>query len=344
MKGKIAIFIFLLIIVFSYCKISFAQINCDGKKLFTEEKCNGDEIDAAERELYRIVNEYRLQNNLPAVPISDSLSVLANRHLLDIVFNLKNLTHSWSNCPFDIKDSNTWNCVFDSPKRLKIKYKGKGFENLYRTTDSNVSPFLALEAWKKSPSHRGLILNSDNWKETKFNAIGIAIYGQYAAVWFGSAEETDNDFKNQKQLGLGITFDKAVDGLTEIISIRKASSTIDSEQWQGSSADNSVLLEVIGIQAEVSQATISIRIKLEKNARISLRNRGILNIFIKNIAADWKERETWLNTSIKKVQLNPKSSEIINIANKTFIVSVDSQNYLSITAKPFEKPVAKEIK
>src|SRR6185369_6468608 len=80
-----------------------AQVNCSGSTLFTEQKCVGDEISPAEKELFRIINEYRAQNNLPPVALSESLSFVANRHILDLTLNIKYLTHGWSNCPYDLK-------------------------------------------------------------------------------------------------------------------------------------------------------------------------------------------------------------------------------------------------
>ena len=310
--------------------------------IFSEKKCVGDDVNQAEKELYRIVNEYRAKNNLSIIPFSESLSIVANRHLLDLTLNIKSLTHGWSNCPYNIKDNDTWNCVFDAPKRLKVDYDGKGYENLYRTSSGNAIPFSALEAWKKSSMHNALILNLDSWKDTKFDAFGIAIIGQYAALWFGSSGNIKDAIKNSKTLGLGITFDKAVAGLTEIISIKKASSSLETEQWTGTSPDKTILLEVVGTEADVSQATISIKIKLEKNSQMSAKNRGVLSVFLNNLASEWKERETWANATMKKLQQNSKVPQTVIQGNKVITMTVDASNYLSITVKP--KPVAKEIK
>ena len=81
----------------------FAQTNCTGTTLFTEKKCVGDETSSPEKELFRIINEYRAQNNLPPIALSEPLSMVANRHLMDLNLNIKYLTHGWSNCPYDVK-------------------------------------------------------------------------------------------------------------------------------------------------------------------------------------------------------------------------------------------------
>lgn len=344
MSSKFALTVFFLVSLAAFGQTLFAQTKCQGEKIFNEKKCVGDEVNTQEKELYRIVNEYRAQNNLPAIPLSDSLSIVANRHLLDLILNIKTFTHGWSNCPYNIKDSNTWNCIFEAPKRLKVDYSGSGYENLYRNNGGNATPVLALEAWKKSAMHNALILNLDSWKNTKFNAFGIAINGQLAALWFGSAAEIKNNPNNANQPGLGVTFDKAVTGLTKIISIKKSSSSVESEQWSGSSKDKSVLLEVTGTEADVSRATIAIKIKLENKAQISAKNRGVLSVFLNNLASEWSERENWANAAIKNLQSNPNIPQTINQGNKTITMTIDAQNYLSITVKPYVKPVAKEIR
>ena len=55
----------LLTVLFSGVQCLLAQANCSGATLFTEQKCAGDEISATERELFRVINDYRAQNNLP---------------------------------------------------------------------------------------------------------------------------------------------------------------------------------------------------------------------------------------------------------------------------------------
>ncbi len=339
MFSKIAVTLFLLTV---FSQPFFAQIKCEGEKIFSEKKCLGDEVNQQETELFRIVNEYRKQNNLPPVALSDSLSIVANRHLLDIILNIKSLTHGWSNCPYDIKNAATWNCVFESPKRLKVDYPGIGFENLYRNNGGNAAPASALAAWKKSALHNSLILNLNIFKDTKYDAFGVALNGQYAALWFGSSAGNTDGLKQTETRGLGVTFENTVKGLTEVVAIKKESSTVSSEQWTGASPDKSVLLEVIGTEADVTQATIAIKIKLEKNYQINAKNRAVLSVFLTNLAGNWKDRETWANAAIKNLQSKPKQPQHIGQGDKLFTMTVDANNYLSITVKP--RPVAKEIK
>jgi len=320
----------------------FAQANCSGAGLFTEQKCAGDEVSQTEKELFRIINEYRAQNNLPPVALSEPLSFVANRHILDLTINVKYLTHGWSNCPYDIKNEKTWDCVFESPKRLKTNYQGQGFENLYRNLNGNASPQLALEAWKKSPMHNNLILNLDIWKNTKYDAFGVAVSGNYAAVWFGS--RGDQQINLGKEIkGLGVSFGKVVDGLTNILSIEKESSLADSEKWVGKSSDNSIKLEIFGKEKDISETTMSFSVRLDKKFQLTPQGRSALSQFLKNLAGNWTVREQWIDAALLKISKTPKSVQTVDVGNKTIQVKINAENYLTVLVKPNLKPQPKEL-
>ncbi len=47
----------------------------------------------------------------------------------------------------------------------------------------------ALEGWKSSPGHDRMIRNVYAWKRLQWKAMGVAIYGNYAVVWFGEEDD-----------------------------------------------------------------------------------------------------------------------------------------------------------
>ncbi len=329
-------------LIFICVQSLFAQTNCSGTMLFTEKKCVGDEINPTEKELFRIINEYRAQNKLPPVALSEPLSFVANRRLLDLTINVKYLTHGWSNCPYDIKNQSTWNCVFDSPRRLNAGYLGQGFENLYRNLGGGATPVLALEAWKKSPTHNNLILNLDIWKDMKFDALGVGISGNYAAIWFGSSGGEQINLGREIK-GLGISFEKLVNGLTTVLSIEKESSLAGSEKWVGKSADNSIKLEIFGQEKDIAETTMSFSVRLDKKFQLTPQGRSALSQFLKNLAESWTQREKWIDTSLQKISRVPKSSQTVDFGNKTIQMKINADNYLTVLVKPNQKPLAKEI-
>jgi uncharacterized protein YkwD len=320
----------------------FAQEGCTGTTVFTAQKCSGDEVNSAEQELFRIINEYRAQNKLPPVVLSDSLSFVANRHLLDLTLNVKSLTHSWSNCPYDVKKQDSWNCLFEAPQRLKTNYAGQGYENLYRNLTGDATPAAALEAWKKSPKHNILILNLEIWKNTKFDGLGIAVSGNYAAIWFGSNESSQMKLgKNTK--GLGVSYAKMVEGLTNILTIEKEASLEETDKWVGKSADNSIILEIYADEKEITETEMALSVKLENNIQLSPQGRTALSQFLKNIAPNWKDRDKWMDETLLLISKTPTGVRTLKAGKRTMEVRLKSKNYLTVEVRKSSKPVAKEL-
>lgn len=77
--------------------------------------------------------------------------------------------------------------MWNKPKEL-TSYQGFGFEISSYSSDPLMAKD-ALEIWQASVHHDNVILNKDIWASSTWNAIGIAINGNYAVVWFG--KETD---------------------------------------------------------------------------------------------------------------------------------------------------------
>jgi hypothetical protein len=158
--------------------------------------CKKDEIINPGDSLVDVINKYRLEQNLPEIPVSPSLTIVAETHVNDLAKNYKqndecNL-HSWSDkgnwIPFCYTpDHANAQFMWDKPREL-TSYPGNGYEIAAFRSDS-MTANAAIELWKKSETHLDLILNRGIWKDVKWNAIGGAIDEGYAVLWFG--EETD---------------------------------------------------------------------------------------------------------------------------------------------------------
>jgi len=166
-------------------------------KSYTSQACISDD----EYRLYELVNEYREENGLSAIPLSPSLSMVAGAHVWDLNTNQPDRgrcnMHSWSNdgpwaacCYTD--DHKRASCIWSKPSEI-TSYEGNGYEVAYYSSltaeKHNDMAWAALEGWKRSPGHNRMILNKYSWKRLKWKAMGVGIYGNYAVVWFG--EETD---------------------------------------------------------------------------------------------------------------------------------------------------------
>ena len=130
-----------------------------------------------------LINKYRKEKKLPAIPLSKSLSYVARQHVKDLDINLKTMSHSWSTCNYNHSDNKTFNCMWLKPSEL-TNYKSYGYECIFSISDGGASAQEALNAWKKSINHNNVILNKSIWKSMNWNALGVGIYKNYAAIWF----------------------------------------------------------------------------------------------------------------------------------------------------------------
>ena len=334
---KIRSFIFCIAMFAWFAGPAHAQENCAGGQIFTAAACAGDGNSADEKALLELVNKYRAANGRAALPLSASLSKLGNRRMLDLRHNVKRLSHSWSNCPYNMADEKTWPCVIDAPKRLNSGYSGQGYETLYYTSTGTVSPGTALDAWKKSSLHNSIILNQDVFKNMVWDEIGIAIDGQFAALWFGYP---GSDLKVAKDnvIGIGVSYDQAVAGLSKLLSIEQASTTVNTAIWEGFSSDKKIKLEISGTRKDISEANVAITVRLDPTGKLDPEKKLVLAKLLKNCFPEWPDIETWIDTSINMIAQNPTAWRTKVVRKIAIDMKADGGNSLKISIKPQSKP------
>lgn len=306
---------------------------CNGSQAFTEAKCVGDDNSPAEKALFDLVNRYRTSNGKAALKLSAPLSMLANRRMLDLKHNMKTLTHSWSNCRYDIKDDKTWHCVLDAPAKFKTGYSGRGFETLYRTTNAPAGPADALEAWKKSSLHNSIILNLDGFKEMAWDAIGIAIDGQYAALWFGTPS-VGKPRLPEGQLGLGVSYEDAVAGLSKLLSIKLTSSTVDNNRWTGATPDGNLRLEISGASKEIKEADIAVTIKLSRGSKLDPGSQQAAGTMLRNLFPEWQGIDDWLDRSLASVIATPSAIRAKVVRKISVEMRAEGGNSIKLLIRP----------
>ncbi len=153
---------------------------------------SGQSLTEQEQQLYDLVMAYRKKAGLPAIPVSKSLTKVAHMHANDLVKNNPvhgecNL-HSWSDqgdwtpCCYT-SDHAQARAMWDKPREL-TSYTGNGYEISHQHS-AMATPEGALKSWQNSSAHDDVIMNRGIWKKHKWQAIGIAIKGNYAMIWFG---------------------------------------------------------------------------------------------------------------------------------------------------------------
>ncbi len=146
-----------------------------------------------ESKLYDIIMEYREERGLPRIPLSKSLTFVAQTHVKDLqTSRLLNNTcnmHSWSSngnwtsCCYTADHANA-SCMWNKPSELTT-YKGNGYEIAHGSYGASVTAEDALKGWKGSSGHNDVIINKGIWS-SPWNAIGIGLLNGFAVVWFGN--------------------------------------------------------------------------------------------------------------------------------------------------------------
>ncbi len=312
---------------------------CKGDRIFSAKNCAGDLVSADEKVLFEAVNKYRVANGRPAVKLSTALSLVGNRRMLDLNQNLKILTHSWSNCPYDIYNEKTWGCLIGSPQRLNSGYAGEGYETLFRTTRSKVDVNAALEAWKKSSLHNSIILNHGMFAALPWDEFGVAIDGSYAALWFGFQKSIP---RVAQSVGLGISYDQAITGLARLLSIEQTSSTGEKNLWQGFSADKRLKLEIRGTKKEISEANIGVTVRLA-GGRLDPAKKAVMSMLLKNLFPDWTDIDTWLDNSLNLIAQNRTAWRTKIIRKIAVELKSETADSIILSVKPPTRPAAMEI-
>jgi len=155
-------------------------------------------ISQQEMKLHKMINDYRKRYDIPPVPLSKSLCYVAATHLKDLFFHHPDQepcnSHSWSDKgfwkPFCYPgDENKKNSVWDKPREM-TKYPGKGYEIIY-WENTQVLMDSVLVLWKSVDYFKSFLLNTGKWQGRKWNAIGIAIFENYACAWFGEVADPE---------------------------------------------------------------------------------------------------------------------------------------------------------
>ena len=154
-------------------------------------------ISDVETEILNLINDYRAENGLPELQISQALCYVADTHVKDL-FNNKpqdktGSLNSWSNkgnwkAINYSKDKNAVRKTKKKPAEL-TKYKGQSIEIAYYNKGI-VNPSDIVDSWKLYPQFNNVILNLQPYSSPKWEVMGIAEYNGYVCLWFGPT--TDN--------------------------------------------------------------------------------------------------------------------------------------------------------
>lgn len=152
--------------------------------------------------LCQVVNQYRVSEGMVAAPISVALMTVAARHAADLhdhpELSSKTCTaRSWSKgdefaaCCAE-PSAPMSDCMTQKPKQItsswgKNQYAGSGFEFV---VDGASTPEAALDKLKNTADAHAALVNTAPYDDkSPWSAIGCAMKGNIAVVWFGDATD-----------------------------------------------------------------------------------------------------------------------------------------------------------
>jgi hypothetical protein len=167
-------------------------------------------VSLEEWEIYQQINEYRAEKGLVPVPLSGSLTYVAQTHVWDLAENKAasgrcNL-HSWSSngnwspCCYT-GDHKRAECMWNKAKEL-TNYPGVAYEIAYWTNeplDPKAFAAKALLKWRESVEHNSVIINSREWRQLDWKAMGVGYYKGYMVVWFGAEPDDDTVIRSAEK-------------------------------------------------------------------------------------------------------------------------------------------------
>jgi hypothetical protein len=162
-------------------------------------------LSLTEQDIYEKLNAYREAKGLKPVPLSKSLTYVAQMHVWDLAENGPFQPHrcnlhswsskgSWTSCCYT-EEHDKADCMWVKPGEL-TNYHHTGYEIAF-WTDEPLSPLnfaeQALKGWRKSTGHNEVIVNQGDWNDLEWNAMGVGYSNGYAVVWFGTVPDEDGE-------------------------------------------------------------------------------------------------------------------------------------------------------
>lgn len=163
-------------------------------------------ISDQEAELLGQIDQYRIDNSLPTVPWSKSLTTVAQWHVIDaiqnddVIFTSLCNQHSWSDTQPELWQAvcytdNHANAAKMWSKPAEITdgvYPWSGYEISgwgYRSVTD------VLNGWRNSPGHNDVILNRGIWTLYPWKAMGVGVdlTHRYYYVWFSTVQDPQGE-------------------------------------------------------------------------------------------------------------------------------------------------------
>ena len=253
--------------------------------------------------------EYRVSKGLGLIPLSGSLTIVAQTHVKDLKNNnpTNNLCNmhswssngSWSSCCYT-SDHKQASCMWNKPKEL-TSYKASGYEIAYGSSNARITAEDALNGWKNSSGHNAVIINQGIWTNKLWKAIGIGITDGYAVVWFGE----DLDYAETPKLNQNTIENKVVNSNSKCGG-STSNSTASNNTYNSQSELSDLKSKVSFLNSEVA----------EKDGTIAKLNREITTLTSEKYQLDAAKTNLTNSYNTLQQQYAQKESEYNSLKNE----------------------------
>jgi len=155
-------------------------------------------ISVTEDQLFKKINQFRIENGKTSIENSISLSYVAKLHVDDLLENqpdtsICNLSSwsdkgEWSACCYNSYVPNP-DCMWDKPKEI-TSFKYRGYElALFFEDDFDADSVMQLI--QSSKEARDMILTNGNYKQKKWVCGGFGINEHYVSIWFAQRPDKE---------------------------------------------------------------------------------------------------------------------------------------------------------
>lgn len=134
--------------------------------------------------------------------------------------------------------------------------------------------------------------------------------------------------------GIGLTFDEATNGLTDLFSLEKVTPADGMDRRFGFATDKLSMLEIIGDKSNITRATLVMEMPESASGTSLGRQAATLGIFVKNMMPEWDECLTeWVLPTIQKLGEN-ESDSTRRGSKRIKVEKVRSVGWIAIVVEP----------
>jgi hypothetical protein len=172
------------------------------------------------------------------------------------------------------------------------------------------------------------------FKELPWDEVGVAVDGQYAALWFGSPGPAQAIAAAN---AADLTTDKVIASLSKILTIGQA----DPQTWLGVSSDRKVKLDIVG--KNIGESVFTVTIKTGPDGKLGTEGNETLSTIFKEMFPGWSDPEVWSANAAAAIAANRGATRTKLVSKKSIEMLAAGADSVRVQIVPDSKPKYIEI-